>query len=264
MQDLAAQASNSDSLELLARIGYAGSGLVHVLIAWIAGRVALGSSGEADEAGALHQLGSSTGGAVLLWVCAAGFAALAVWHLIETVVPHRGAAREQLLERARSVSKAVVYGALGWTAFRVITGTGADSGETTTEATGSLMSAPAGRLLVGVVGLVVLGVAGYHVHKGLRRRFLEDLGGTGRREVGRAVEVLGVAGYAAKGVALGVVGALVLTAAVQADPSQPTGLDAALKTLRDQPLGTVLLILVAVGLAAYGLYSFARARYSTM
>lgn len=53
-------------------------------------------------------------------------------------------------------------------------------------------------------------------------------------------------------------------AAVQANPDQPTGLDAALKTLRDQPLGSALLLLVALGLAAYGLYSFARARYAKM
>ena len=53
-------------------------------------------------------------------------------------------------------------------------------------------------------------------------------------------------------------------AAIQADPNQPTGLDAALKALRDQPLGVVLLLVVAAGLAAYGLYSFARARYSRM
>ena len=41
-----------------------------------------------------------------------------------------------------------------------------------------------------------------------------------------------------------------------------SGLDGALHTLRDQPLGPVLLTAVAVGLAAYGVYSFARARYA--
>lgn len=263
-QDLAARARRSDSLEILARIGYAGSGLVHLLIAWIAGRVALGSSGEADEAGALEQLGSSTGGGVLLWVCAGGFAALALWHLIEALVPHHGPTRDQLFDRAKAVGKAAVYGALGWTAFRVVTGAGADSGETTTEATATLMSAPAGRVLVAVVGFVVVGVGAYHVVKGWTRKFLEDLRPTGHRDVSRTVELLGVVGYVAKGVALGIVGGLIVTAAVQADPDQQTGLDAALKTLREQPLGEVLLLVVAVGLAAYGAYSFARARYSTM
>lgn len=265
MQDLAEQASGSQTLEFLARFGYAGSGLVHLLIAWIAGQVALGSSsGEADEAGALQQLGGSPGGAVLLWVCVAGFAALAVWHLIEAVVPHHGPARQQVVDRGKALGKAVLFGVLGWTALRVVTGSGADSGETTTEATGTLMSAPGGRLLVGVVGAVVLAVGAYHVYKGVSKNFVRDLQRTGQREVTQVVTVLGVTGYAAKGVALGVMGGLIGVAALQADPDQPTGLDAALKTLRDQPLGEVLLLLVALGLAAYGLYSFARARYASM
>ncbi|USQ78557.1 DUF1206 domain-containing protein [Ornithinimicrobium faecis] len=265
VQDLAEQAGRSQTLEFLARFGYAGSGLVHLLIAWIAGQVALGSSsGEADEAGALEQVGGSPGGAVLLWVCVAGFAALAVWHLIEAVVPHHGPTREQLVDRGKSVGKGIVFGALGWTALQVVTGSGADSGETTTEATATLMSAPAGRFLVGAIGLVVLAVGAYHVYKGVSKKFVQDLQGTGQREVTRAVEVLGVTGYVAKGAALGVVGGLIAVAALQADPDQPTGLDAALKTLSDQPLGGVMLLLVAIGLAAYGLYSFARARYASM
>lgn len=264
VQDLAARAGRSDSLELLARIGYAASGLIHLLIAWIAGQVALGGSGEADQSGALEQISGTSVGGVLLWVCAAGFAALAIWHLVEAAVPHRGSTKDQLLDRGKAVAKAVVYGVLGWTTFQVVTGQGADSGESTTSATATLMQAPAGRILVGVVGLVVLGVGAYHVYKGVTRKFLEDLKGTGGREVTRAVEMLGVTGYSAKGVALGIVGALIGVAALQADPDQETGLDAALKTLQDQPFGWILLLLVAIGLAAYGIYSFARARYSTM
>ncbi|WP_238146670.1 DUF1206 domain-containing protein [Ornithinimicrobium murale] len=190
--------------------------------------------------------------------------ALAVWHLIEAALPHHRALRDQVVDRGRAAGKGVLYGVLGWTALRVVTGSGADSGQTTTEATGTLMSAPGGRLLVGVVGGCVVAVGAYHVYKGVAKKFVQDLQGTGRREVSRAIEWLGMIGYVAKGAALGVVGALIGTAALQADPDQPTGLDAALKTLRDQPLGEVLLLLVAVGLAAYGLYSLARARYSTM
>nr|WP_306270118.1 DUF1206 domain-containing protein [Ornithinimicrobium sp. HY1793] len=189
---------------------------------------------------------------------------MAVWHLIEAVVPHHGPTREQLVDRGKSVGKGIVFGALGWTALQVVTGSGADSGETTTEATATLMSAPAGRFLVGAIGLVVLAVGAYHVYKGVSKKFVQDLQGTGQREVTRAVEVLGVTGYVAKGAALGVVGGLIAVAALQADPDQPTGLDAALKTLSDQPLGGVMLLLVAIGLAAYGLYSFARARYASM
>lgn len=264
VQNLASRARQSDALEILARIGYAASGLVHLLIAWIAVQVALGGSGEADEAGALQQLNGTPVGGVLLWVAAAAFAALAVWHLVEAVLPRQGSGKDQVFGRGKAVGKAVVYGALGWTAFRVVTGQGADSGESSTEATSTLMSAPAGRILVGILGLVVLGVGAYHVYKGVTRKFLEDLRTTGGREVTGAVKVLGTTGYVAKGVALGIVGVLIGVAALQADRDQQIGMDAALKTLRDQPFGVVLFILVAVGLATYGLYSFARARYSTM
>lgn len=263
-QDLAARARRSDALEILARIGFAASGLVHLLIAWIAVQVAMGGSGEADESGALHQLSGTPMGGVLLWLISAAFAALAVWHLVEAVLPRHESAKDQLLGRGKAVAKAVVYGAMGWTAFRVVTGSGADSGETSTEATSTLMTAPAGRILVAVLALVVLGVGVYHVYKGATQKFLEDLHATGGREVTRTVTVVGTTGYIAKGVALGIVGVLFGVAAITADADQQTGMDAALKALRDQPFGVVLLLLVAAGLATYGLYSFARARYSTM
>jgi hypothetical protein len=262
-RDLAARAGNSDALETLARIGYAASGVVHLLIAWIAVQVALGDSGEADESGALEQLSGTTFGGVLLWVMAAGLVALAVWHVLEAALPRRGPTKDQVFDRVKAAGKALVYGALGWTAFRVVTGQSADSGESTTEVTSRLMSAPAGRILVGLVGLVVLAVGGYHVYKGAVRKFREDLRSPGGSDLTRSVEILGMTGYIAKGVALGIVGALLGVAALTADQDQQ-GLDAALKALRDQPFGPVLLVLVAAGLAAYGLYSFARARYSTM
>ena len=64
-----------------------------------------------------------------------------------------------------------------------------------------------------------------------------------------------------KGVALAIVGVLFVTAAATANPSKATGLDGALHTLRDQPAGVALLVIVALGFIAYGIYSFARARY---
>ena len=120
------------------------------------------------------------------------------------------------------------------------------------------MGSPGGRLLVGVVGLVVLGIAGYHVYKGWTKKFLEDL----REHPGDWAVTAGRIGYIAKGVALVIVGFFFLVAAWQADPDKAQGLDGALKTLKDAPFGPFLLTLVAVGIAAYGVYSFARSRYA--
>ena len=59
----------------------------------------------------------------------------------------------------------------------------------------------------------------------------------------------------------GIIGAGLTVAAIQQDPDEAMGLDGALDALRDQPYGTVLLLAVGLGLAAYGLYCGVNARY---
>jgi hypothetical protein len=102
------------------------------------------------------------------------------------------------------------------------------------------------------------------VVKGVRKKFMSDLTGTGGGAVGPVVVRLGQAGYVAKGIALGVVGGLLVAAAVRADASQAGGLDEALRTIRDQPFGMGLLLVTGLGIAAFGLYSFARARFARL
>ena len=48
-------------------------------------------------------------------------------------------------------------------------------------------------------------------------------------------------------------------AALRSDPAQAGGLDAALKALAAQPFGVLLLLVVALGFVAYGLYCAAEA-----
>ena len=79
--------------------------------------------------------------------------------------------------------------------------------------------------------------------------------------VRKSTRRLGVVGYVAKGVAYAIVGVLVVVAAVQYDPAKSRGLDGALKTLAGQSYGAWLLGLVAIGIAAFGIYCFFQARY---
>jgi hypothetical protein len=259
-KDAAQRLSDHPWLEGLARGGYAASGLIHIMIGWIAVRVALGSGGrEADAAGALQTLRDAPLGVVLLWVCAVGFFALALWQLLEAVV-----GGPELTDRLKAAGKAALYAALGVSTTTVAWGTQSDSGETSTDITTTLVGAPWGRALVAVVGIAVVAAGLYHVHKGLTRKFLQEFERQATGTVGSVVRVAGILGYAAKGVALVVVGGLFLLAAWQSDPEEATGLDGALKSLQGQPFGQALLITVAVGLALYGLFNIARARYADM
>ncbi len=254
LTDSARRAGDSRPVEWGARLGFAVTGLLHLLIGWIALRVAWGGGGAtADQSGALGTLAKEPGGALVLWVAVAGFALLAVWQLTEAV----GAGREAS-DRAKAASKLVVYAALAWTALKFAAGTGSSSKQQSVDFTARVMQHSGGRLAVGAVGVAVVAVGGYHVYKGWARTFLQDLQSHPAAWTTRAGRI----GYVAKGIALGVVGVLFVVAATRKQPGRATGLDGALRTLREGPLGTWLLSAVALGIAAYGIYCFGRSRYA--
>lgn len=250
----AAAAGDSELLERGAKVGYGANGLVHLLIAWLALQVAWGGSAgqEADQTGALQSLAGTPMGSALLWVVVVGFALLGLWNVTEAV------GRHDTKERVKAGAKAVVYATLAATALSVVQGSSSSGSQQTSGFTARLMANPAGQALVVLVGLGVLGVAVHHVVKGWRETFLDDLD----EHPGPAVVRLGRIGYIAKGAALGIVGGLFVAAAVNRDPERAQGLDGALRALLELPLGKLLLTLVALGLAAYGIYSFARARHA--
>jgi hypothetical protein len=70
---------------------------------------------------------------------------------------------------------------------------------------------------------------------------------------------VGAIGHLARAVALAVVGLLIARAALFADARRAGGLDAALRVLGDTGPGVVLLVVVAVGFAAYGTFCLADA-----
>lgn len=259
VKQAASRAADHPALEGAARAGYAVSGLLHLLIGWITLQVAFGGGGKnADQSGALGSLAGNGLGKALLWVGVVGFLGLALWQLADAVVGHPGSDQDAWGGRAKAVGKAVVYLALAWSAFRFATGRSTNSRSQTVDFTSKLLDKPGGRALVVIVGLVVVGIGIYHVYKGWAKKFLEDLKdhpGTWATRAGRI-------GYIAKGVALVIVGILFIAAGVHKRAKEATGLDGALKSLRDEPFGTVLLVVMALGFAAYGVYSFSRSKHA--
>ncbi|MGM0385163.1 MAG: DUF1206 domain-containing protein [Actinomycetota bacterium] len=169
VKDSAASAGDNPLVENGARLGFAASGLVHLMIGWLALRMTWGEfAGEADQSGALAQLAGTSMGMALLWAVAASFAVLALWQFTETFVVG------EWFDRAKHVGKGILYAFLAWTAMTVVAGTSSDSGDMGSM-TGTLMNYPYGRIAVAAVGLAVIGVGGYHVYKGWARRFLQDL-----------------------------------------------------------------------------------------
>lgn len=260
-QMMAARGEERPVLEWGARLGYAVYGLVYLVLGWLALQVVVGggSSGSVSRQGALREIARQPLGEALLWVAFAGFCALALWQAADAVAGHRDDdGRKRALGRVGAGAKAVIFAGFAVSTAEVALGSG--GGSSTDGWTARLMRLPAGPVLVGVVGLVVVGYGLFSAYTGLSDRWRKQLDPQGRTgDLGTAITVLARTGYTSRGAAFAIIGGLFIWAAFTQDPHKSGGLDQALLRLRDAPLGSVLLVLIAIGLACYGVFNVAKA-----
>ncbi|RLK47544.1 DUF1206 domain-containing protein [Microbacterium telephonicum] len=258
----AREAESTPALRALARGGFAANGAVHVLIGILILVVAFGGDGESDQAGAFKAVAAAPLGFALLWVLAIALWGLAAWHTLDAfLAPGDGA--QKWGRRASEGGQALVFAALGVIAASVALGARPDADESAETASRGVLAIPGGVFLLGAVGLGI-GVAGVaFVVMGVLRSFRKKMS-IPSGALGRTVTVLGVVGFVAKGVALGIIGVLLVVAAVKVDPGAAGGLDAAVQTLLSLPAGPWLAGIVGAGLIAYGVFCGFRARYARL
>ena len=263
--DIARKVADSSALTLLGRVGLVAYGLVNVLIGYLALQVAFSDrSSEADRSGALHTLAQQPGGELLLWVITIGLVALVLWQVAEAIWGYHAAStrKRRRMRRLTSLGQAGVFAVVAVTAAKVAAGGGASTSAQQEAFTAKVLRLPMGQVLVGVIGAGVVVAAGFLVHRGLKRKFTEDLDLGRASQASRTAAIrLGQVGYVALGAAYCIVGVLVVVAAVTFDPDKAGGLDQALSTLARQPYGALLLTVIALGVFCYGGYCFFDARY---
>jgi hypothetical protein len=260
-EQLGRDVHESEWLDRGVRFGMVVYGIVHLVIAWLAVQLALGHQNtNASQKGAMQTLAKQSFGPLLLWLITIGMFVLVLWRVLEACVGHReydGAKRWR--RRATSAFKAVLYGYLAVTALRFAIG--ANSGKSSNY-TSKLMDQTYGRWLVGLIGIAIIAYGVQYAYRGWSEKFMENLDVRGTvGDAGTAYRWVGKVGYIAKGVAFAVIGGLFVAAGVTHEAKKSGGLDQALQTVLQQPFGPFLLVLIAVGIACYGLFCFARARH---
>ncbi len=259
-KDAARTAEASPAFQWLARAGYVASGLVHVVIGIIVLVVAFGGQGESDQAGAFKAVAAAPLGFAALWTVARCLWALGAWHAVDGFLA-RGETKRKWSRRISAWGQSVVYIALGVVAAAVALGARPDGDEAAEGASRGVLALPGGPVLLGLIGAAIAVSGVVFAVLGLRRSFRTKMS-IPRGAVGRVVTVLGVVGFVAKGVALAIVGVLLVIAAVRVDPDTASGLDGAVDALLALPFGPVLAAVVGLGLVAYGVFCGFRARYA--
>ena len=145
-----------------------------------------------------------------------------------------------------------------WTGSGDTAGSEESGDEGSQQAASTLFEWPAGRWLVGILGVAVIGYAGYNFHKQVVRRHFAERLDAGE---GSWIVRLGLLGYTAQSLVYAVVGYFFIQAAIAFESTTAKGPSGALIELADTTWGKVLLWIIAIGLFAYGVFCIAEAKY---
>ncbi len=256
-----AAADTSDAQGQAARVGRIAlvtQGVLYMIVGLLAVAVARGDHGaEASQTGALEAIARQPFGRIALVVVTLGLLAHAAWRGWLAVAGEPGGDDDagSMAKRAANVGRAVVYLSFTAVGVRLLTSGEGSKGDQAQKSTNTVMDWPGGPWIVGIAGLVVIGVAVWNIRKAVTRSFADDLDFS-RIDAARKPWVcrLGTAGFAGRGAAFGLIGWFLIDAARQHDPSKSRGLDDSLRELTTAPFGPTILLIVAVGLGAFGAF----------
>jgi hypothetical protein len=247
--------------QVMARAGYSARGIVFLLIA----ALALFSSfagGKADTQSALEAIVQQPFGRVWIGLIGLGLAGFVVWRLAQSLAnaDNQDEDWKGYAIRAALFGSAITYAGLAITSFTMalqMSGGGGSGGEEGLAAW--VMAQPFGRYLAGIIGIgfVVGGII--TAMKGIKRtfgRYLEL-----DTEKNSPAVLISIYGLVARGAVFAIIGVFFVYAAFTVNPEQAGGTAEALAYVRELPFGGIIYAVVALGLAAFGLYNFVEARY---
>jgi len=254
----------------LARSGLVAKGISFGIVAALAIGVAVGSGGKAtSRQGALQTLAQHSWGKVLLITLAAGFAAYAVWRLVQAFAERADDSGEKGAlkkwgKRAGYIARAAIYASLCATTVKLVVGSGGEQSqdEKARKTTAAVFDWPAGRWIVGIAGICFIGAGLWNLYRGLAKKFedkwrIARMSETERKWGSRA----GVAGHIARAIVFSLIGIFATKAAIDYDPKDAIGFDGALQKLANASYGPYLLGITAAGLLCYGVFCLVDARY---
>jgi hypothetical protein len=251
-------------IEPVARIGYASKGVIYLLVGFLAVLAALNLGGSiAGPKEALARLEPKAFGKVMLTLVCAGLACYSIWRLVQSFYDpdHKGASAKGLLIRSGFAISGIVHALLAKGVADIVMGKGSNGG-TEESMTAKLMSQPFGIWLVGLVGVVLGGIAVFHIARGVTGRFRKRLELATQKEKVRTVICRTCQfGLISRGITFLIVAWFFIRAAMHYEPGEAGGLREALGFVVSQTYGRWLLVILGLGMVAYGIYAFVEAKY---
>ncbi len=241
-------------LEITARIGYVAKGILYIIMGALSAQVALGTGGQtAGMKEALYEVASKPYGKVMLGIVALGLIAHVLWRFAQAFVDPegKGAKVKAIFQRIGFASAVPMYGAMAYLSFKIILGSGSSSSPQSL--TASVLSKPFGPYLVGAVGASIIISGFFQLYLAISAGFEHKFKMSSMNKTEKAISVnISRYGLGARSVVFGMIGYFLIVSAINFNPDKASGIGGALRRLLQEPYGPYLMLVVAVGLIAYG------------
>jgi hypothetical protein len=239
----------------LVRLGYAGRGVVYLLLGWLA--LSTRTRVEAGNQAVFDMVQEMPFGRLVLGVLVVGLAGYVAFKVLCLIcdVEHRGSDAKGLRARIAGLGPIMGYSIVAYSALKFALGLKHGVGESQTRTTvHSALDWSLGSLAIGIVGVGFVIAAGAQVRQAATAHFMH-------RVSGRApgwIEWIGRIGFAARAVVFAIVGWSLMRAAWWHHSTEAKGLGEALTSLRGSG---ALYTAVVVGLMLFGAFSLTVSAY---
>jgi hypothetical protein len=241
-------------LESLARLGYISKALIFAIVGALTIGAATRRGGRVtDFSGALRVIFEQPLGRALMLILAIGLCGYAVWRVLDAVMdPDRhGTDFGGLVTRIGNLVRALIYGAVGFEAFRLFRGLGGGHGSEKAW-TAKVLDVPGGPWIVGFLAAIIAIYGVSEIIASLKGGYSRTLDLSPLpAQFRRTCESISRFGIGARGIIITVLGIFLLRAAIQQDPSEAQGTRGSILELADAVNGTWVYALIGAGLLAY-------------
>jgi hypothetical protein len=259
--------SNSDKeklLRLYARLGLAAHGVVYCLMSILTLFTAFGlSNNKTEKSEAFRFIHEQPFGKVIIFIigiCMLGYVLLRFFQAFRDT-RKKGKKLKGIALRIGYAFIAIGYLSLSIFCFKMVFDR-SDEGNSHREYAKTLLYFPAGAWMVGGVAVGFAAAAVYQVVRGVGKKFMKTVA-LYHSEYKDTFSRIGTIGYVARGIVFSIIAYLFMRAAIQANSNEAGGTNDAFSFLQKN-FGNLLMALMALGLMAFGVFMFVRAKHEKM
>jgi len=253
-------------IKKLARFGFVAKGVIYVLLGIMAVMAAVGqgSTQEASRNGVAQLIFEQPFGRILAILLVIGLIGYVIWRFVEAIMDPQGAGSDGkgMVKRIGYFISGLIYTGFAISIVRQLAGSGGGNSNSQQTWTAKLLEMEAGPFIVVAIGLIIIASGIAQFIKAYKAKFKKHLRLEGvRAETRTWITRIGKIGFTARGIVWLIVGYFIIRAGMQSDASEVKGSQGAFSFLQQMDYGQWILLVVAIGVTAYGVFQFVKAKY---